>query len=202
MNDDERKRKPHVPLDYQAPVKKPADFNAQIPKSVFWTLLLAGVLAVAWILTRPPPRLYDENGERCLGNLHQIALAILLYQQDYGGVNPDSLDQLVYEHLTPGVFVCPASKQTIANVSDGAATQEIARAILAGGHITYIYLGKGLTDKTTPANAVIAYEPLGNHDDGMHVLCGDGRAILVNVPRGRAIIAATAATTRPVMLPP
>jgi prepilin-type processing-associated H-X9-DG protein len=118
------------------------------------------------------------NRAKCASNLHQIGLAILLYQEDNGGAYPDTLGRVyLNEQIGPEVFVCPSG-----NDERSAATQpsEVAADIDAGPakhHCSYVYLGRGLTDKTVTATTVIAYDVLGDHDeDGGNVLYGDGHA--------------------------
>ncbi len=114
---------------------------------------------------------------KCSSNLHQIGLAILLYQQDHGGAYPDTLGRLAEnEQIGAEVFVCPSGND---ERSDGATPAAVAADIDAGPakhHCSYVYVGRGLTDKTETAATVVAYDPLSDHDDdGGNVLYGDGR---------------------------
>ena len=118
------------------------------------------------------------NRAKCASNLHQIGLAILLYQQDHGGAYPDTLGRLVEtEQIGAEVFVCPSG-----NDEKSSATQpsEIAADIDAGPakhHCSYVYLGRGLTDRTVKDTTLIAFDVPDDHDrDGVNVLYGDGHA--------------------------
>jgi prepilin-type processing-associated H-X9-DG protein len=111
-----------------------------------------------------PPR------SRCASNLTQIGNAVLLYANDHNGHMPPGIAGLLEEDLTTAVLICPASNDTPAF---NPTTQPTEADVLAGGHLSYIYLGAGFTYPAS-ASAVIAYEPLSNHQGaGMNVLFGD-----------------------------
>ena len=130
--------------------------------------------------------------------MHQIGLAILFYQNYHNQAYPNSLSELMEEQITPAVFVCPESNDT---PSTAATTQAIAADWATPGHLSYIYLGKGLNDKTATADTVVLYEPLSNHGGtGMNVLFGDGHADWFNATIGSKIIAAAATGRRPISL--
>jgi hypothetical protein len=113
------------------------------------------------------------NRVKCASNLRQIGHAITLYANENGGAYPDTLEQLVLtQDVTAEVFVCPDSHDTKATGADATA---VAKNMGAGGHVSYVYLGKGLTEGTVRGQTVIAYESLANHGGaGMNVLRGDG----------------------------
>src|SRR6185295_6594467 len=88
-----------------------------------------------------------EAGRRasCAGNLTQIYLAITLYANQNAGRFPDTLDALVLDGSVPSeLLVCPSSKDTPAA---GTTPQQQASNLTdgKGNHISYVYLGKGLT---------------------------------------------------------
>jgi len=143
----------------------------------------------------------------CCSNEHQIGLAILLYQQDHAGHYPDSLAAILSaEEIGPAVFVCPDSNDTAAVLpppppgQDRPTTRQVAAALVVPGHVSYVYCGHAdWTDAVVPADAIILYEPPANHGGtGSNVLFGDGHAEFVPMPRAGRLIAATAATSRPV----
>jgi prepilin-type processing-associated H-X9-DG protein len=69
------------------------------------------------------------------------------------------------------------------------------------GHCSYIYLGKGLNDRTVAADTVVLYEPLTNHQgDGMHVLFGDFHVEWVPASIAQTILTQHAASTQPIRL--
>lgn len=111
------------------------------------------------------------NQVACASQLKSLGSAILLYSNEYRGVYPASLDQLyLSQDIPPEVFVCPSSNDTEAT---GANPQAIAKDLTAGGHLSYVYLGKGMNNSVS-ANTIIAYEPLSNHGTGSNFLFGDG----------------------------
>jgi prepilin-type processing-associated H-X9-DG protein len=140
------------------------------------------------------------NRAECLSNMHQIGLAIILYQNDHNLSYPNSLPELLEEQISPAAFVCPSSNDTPSN---GATTQAIAADWSKPGHLSYIYVGKGLNDKTATADTVVLYEPMSNHaGDGKNVLFGDGHTDWVNATVGAKIIAAAATGKLPITCDP
>jgi type II secretory pathway pseudopilin PulG len=137
------------------------------------------------------------NKAKCALNLHQIGLAIALYAKDHGGQYPPSLAVLVeQEKLSSAVFVCPSSNQEPAAATDTAGVAaELATAEKGEvGHrkcLSYVYVGKGLNTATVAATAIVAYEPLENHDgDGTNVLFGDEHTEWVNKKAWPSVAAA------------
>jgi prepilin-type processing-associated H-X9-DG protein len=137
----------------------------------------------------------------CLSNLHQIGLYISQYAQDHGGQYPDFLATLLLAnagHLRPSVFVCPTSPDSPAV---GATTQAIQTNLQSPGHVSYVYLGKGLNRRTVPPNAVIAIDAVCNHRGGVNVLYGDGHVQWADSLIAAKIFSKVAATSRPVTIP-
>jgi prepilin-type processing-associated H-X9-DG protein len=78
----------------------------------------------------------------------------------------------------------------------------VAVNLVAGGHNSFIYLGRGLTTTTTPADAIIIYEPLTNNfGEGMSVLFGDGHVEFVDVKFAAALVSKAATGKYPVTMP-
>ena len=135
-----------------------------------------------------PPRVY------CASNLRQIGQGIQLYANEHGGLfPPDLATMLLTDDLTADACVCPATQDTRA---EGATTQAVATNLTAGGHLSYVYTGKGLTGGA-PRNAVLAYEPLGNHGAGLNVLFADGSVQWLDATQGQRLIAELAAGHNP-----
>jgi len=111
---------------------------------------------------------------RCSSHLRLIALASIMYANANGGRFPDAInDVLLTQEITSDPFVCPATSHTPAR---GPTTQAVAADLTAGGHLSYVYVGKGLTyspNDNTLAGTVLAYEPLTNHGDGVNVAYAD-----------------------------
>ncbi len=92
--------------------------------------------------------------------------------------------------MQPDTLVCWESNDEAAY---GPTTQAILADLHRPGHLSYIYLGQGLTKATVTADTVIAYEPLSNHGNkGMNILFGDGHAEWWDAKNGPQIIAAAA----------
>ncbi|MDB5304512.1 MAG: hypothetical protein JWM97_2061 [Phycisphaerales bacterium] len=109
----------------------------------------------------------------CTYNLHLIGYACLMYAKDdpHGRFPARFEDLLLKEDISANVFCCPESDDTPAQ---GPTTQAAVDQLSAGGHLSYIYVGAGLTNRSD-ANVVVAYEPLKNHHgEGMNVLFADG----------------------------
>jgi len=141
--------------------------------------------------------------------MRQIGQAIAMYANNHNGQFPDDLKTVLEnEDLPTAVFVCPSSNDRVASVA--ATTQATAAGLSQPGHLSYLYLGKGLTNQTVTDDSVILYEPLTNHASaGMNVMFGDfhvewlsaaeAATILKQVAAKRGIVRypLTAATTAP-----
>jgi hypothetical protein len=196
----EEKVEPQIPLNYETPFERPVNLNPRVPNSISWTVMAIGLIAIGWVLTLASRAPFQERRNRCASNLHQIGLEILLYSQDNNGSYPDSLATLMLaEPMDPSIFVCPASSDT---PTTAPSTQAMADDMSKPGHVSYIYLGKGLTDKTVLSNQIIAYEPLANHGDGIDVLLSNGTSRFVDAKSATKIISDANAGIRPVMVPP
>ena len=155
--------RPVVAIDYAGPGVSPR------PRARWWLWLapvIAALLLVGLFVTyqtlapvHGSPSRGQAPQERCVNNLRQIGLACLMYANEHANQFPDTLSEVLRdEDITPEVFVCPSSNDTPAN---GPTTQALVANLTAGGHLSYIYVGKGLTS-AAPATAVLAYEPMTN----------------------------------------
>ncbi len=125
------------------------------------------------------------NQVKCASQLKSLGFAVLLYSNENRGAYPDSLEQLyLTQDITPEIFVCPDSSDTKAT---GATPEAIAKDLTAGGHLSYVYVGKGMTSRVSPAT-VIAYEPLTNHGHGSNVLFGDGTVTFIRKAQAEPMI--------------
>ena len=117
-----------------------------------------------------------------------------MYAAENGGRYPQDFTALLLtQDLTSEVFVCYATDDERA---DGPTIQAVAEKLSAGGHLSYVYTGKGMT-LNSPADAVLAYEPLSNHGGGMNVLFADGRVNWIDPVQGRKLLAELAAGHNP-----
>lgn len=136
---------------------------------------------------------------RSASNLREIGQAILLYYTDHGGAYPDSFQTiLLNEDITSDVFVSPLSSDTPAV---GPTTQAVAAQLTSGGHLSYVYLGRGLSASTATADTIVAYEKMTASMGGMNVLFGDGHVEWVDATTAAKIIARAAAGQFPVTMP-
>ena len=160
-----------TPLDYASPTtNKP---GRGLP--VFLWIVVA-VIATALSVSMLLPSLSGRsrplsNRVKCASNLKQIGNAMLLYSLDHGGRYPDGIEGLLEEDITTPVFICPQTNDSPAKA--GPTTKATAANVESGGHLSYVYIGKGMMN-SAPADVVVAYEPLANHQNtGMNVLYGD-----------------------------
>jgi len=158
----------------------------------WWPLLtLGGLVLVAPLVVSVLMPSFQGSPDRplrpmCARNLRMIGTAVWMYANEHGGSFPNDLATvLLMEELGADAFVCPATDNTAAG---GATTRAVAANLTAGGHLSYLYAGKGLTVKS-PGDAVVAYEPLSNHGAGMNVLYADTHVDWVDAPKARKLMA-------------
>ena len=184
------------PRDYASPSSNPQ----RRTRPVAWTIaaVFAVLLLIVFSIVASSAR-SAVNRENCASNLHQISRFILVYANENQGRYPDKLGDLMDLDITTAAFICPESNDEAA--VPGPTTQASSANVHAGGHLSYIYLGKGITG-TPPATMVIAYEPLTNHaNSGMNVLFGDGHVDFVGLPAATTLIAELNAGQNPPKTP-
>jgi len=97
------------------------------------------------------------NRVRCAATLRQIGSACLRYSFENDRY-PQDLDVLLKNgYLTSADLNCPSPKPSAASA----------------GQSSYVYLGANMS-QNTPADAVLAYESITNHNDGINILFNDG----------------------------
>lgn len=146
----------------------------------------------------------QANRVKCASNLRQIGQAAQLFANDHNGNFPDTPEQLLaHSDLESIVFVCPSSNDTAA---PGADSRTQAANLRAGGHLSYVYVGKGLSVTSGPGatgKAVVAYEALTNHaNGGINVLYSDGHVEFVPPQQAMQLIADLQAGKNPTSVPP
>jgi len=170
-----------------------------------WFILVAGFLVLVCLtvslmmpsLQRGPHRTLRI---RSASNLRQIGQAIELYERDNNGTFPDTFGVLLMnEDITSADFVSPQSNDTPA---EGVTPREVAANLTAGGHLSYVYLGRGLTTQTVKDDFVIAYERPGLWPNGGgNILFGDGHVEFDDADTLNRIAAQHDAGVTPVVLP-
>jgi len=120
----------------------------------------------------------------CMANLKKIGSAVDLYAYGNYGMFPEGFGRLMTAQQLPAdTLICPDGNETPAANAD-----DLAR----GRHSSYFYAGKGLNKRSgagAGAAAVVAYEPLSHHGDGIHVLFSDGHVSFVPLPQAKQVIA-------------
>jgi prepilin-type processing-associated H-X9-DG protein len=140
-----------------------------ILKPLLFILAVMAVPVVIFVGARLFKTTYEMSA--CETNLKQIAAAMSQYAADHHGDYPDSFRTiLLHEPISSSAFVCPATNQSPAT---GPTTRDAANE-MTRDHISYTYLGGAFTSSSVKPDSALAYEPLSNHGDGLHVLYGDG----------------------------
>jgi hypothetical protein len=165
-------------------------------------LIILGVIVAAILVLVLLPLLSSSPVSprvKSASNLRQIGQAILLYSSDNNGAYPDSFRTiLLSEDVSSDRFVSPLSFDTPAQ---GGNQQAIADQLTAGGHLSYVYLGNGLTTTNVTPDTIVAYEKLEHVVDGTNILYSDGRVDWVDRVIAAKIIASAQAGKFPVTMP-
>jgi prepilin-type processing-associated H-X9-DG protein len=156
------------PLEYASGTGRSPRRRAVLVAVVCALLAIVATAIVLPSFNRSP---HHDLRLRCRSNLRTIGQGVQMYANENRGRFPDDFAALVLtQDLTSEGFVCLATNDTRA---EGPTTQAVATNLTAGGHLSYVYTGKGMS-LSSPATAVVAYEPPSNHGDGMNVLYADG----------------------------
>ena len=182
-----------TPLGYSPP-PPPKSSATKILLIVLAVVLVGGVFACGCMVSILLPSLNrareQANRVKCASNLRQIGQGVQMYANNHGGQCPDTFEQLLVDQdLSPDVFVCHSTTDSYA---PGATAQAQAANLSKGGHLSYVYAGKGLTQPGSFAasrNIVLAYEPLTNHtSQGVNMLFADGHVAFVPAAQAKQII--------------
>ena len=196
-----------------APMPAPAPQSPAAAKQGGWgvTLMTVGgvlllILLLVIVLLPPLSRAREQaNRVKCASNMRQLGQAMFIYASVNAGAFPDRVDKLL-SYIGSANFVCPSSDDSPAA---GQTPQIQANTLYAGGHLSYVYVGAGLSTTSGPgtvSTTVVLYEPLSNHKEGVNVLYADGSVSFLARPAAQAMIAAlpapaTQGTTQPVTQP-
>ena len=154
-------------------------------------IILAAIAIRTLIHTNFPIAQQAVNQSICASNMRQIGQAVIRYSNENKTEYPPDLQTLLKtQAITSQVFVCPATKDTPA---PGQTNTQQAKALSTPGHLSYIYLGKGLATSTVKPETIVLYEPLSNHAAnpnalGMNVLYGDGHVSFENESTAKKIL--------------
>jgi prepilin-type processing-associated H-X9-DG protein len=147
-------------------------FGRRIRAIFFLVVGLLALLFLISVFSTPLNRSHTEPRVKSASNLRQIGQGILLYCNDHGGAFPDTFQAILLDgDITSDVFVSPMGSDTRAVDPTMQAT---ADQLTEGGHLSYVYLGRGLTTKTVTDDTIVAYEKLSIAGYGANVLFGDG----------------------------
>jgi prepilin-type processing-associated H-X9-DG protein len=200
-----------MPARRSAPAPAPTPAPAPQPPAAKggWgvTLMTVGgvlllILLLVIVLLPPLSRAREQaNRVKCASNMRQLGQAMFIYASVNAGAFPDRIDKLL-SYIGSGTFVCPSSDDSPAA---GQTPQIQANTLYAGGHLSYVYVGAGLSTTAGPgtvSTTVVLYEPLGNHKEGVNVLYADGSVSFLARPAAQAMIAALPApATQPATQP-
>ena len=155
-------------MAYASPIEARSNRKISSLWLVVEILIGASALLVFWSFVTTH---HGSDKIECALQLRHIGNGLLLYANNFKGNFPDNLSGVIEEEVQPAELVCPSSKDTPAPVD--ATTQATIANVDAGGHLSYIYLGKGRSNNL-PAGFILVYEPLAHHSNaGMNVLFGD-----------------------------
>lgn len=161
----------------------PAQRRWSMSRLLLWAvaIIVIGGMLISVMLPSLCKAREPANRVKCSANLRQIGLAISQYAEENGGHFPPSLAVLLkHADISLECLVCPSSndERLSLTTTDEALADLAAAEQNAPGHkhgLSYVYVGGGWNAKTVPATAVLAYEPLENHNgQGANVLYGDG----------------------------
>ncbi|MGD0769833.1 MAG: H-X9-DG-CTERM domain-containing protein [Tepidisphaeraceae bacterium] len=156
------------PLEYA----RPGNWRSRRPHWFLWCLLAVLVfLLLSILLPTGYVSPHRANQIKSASNLLQIGQAISLYTIAHKGEYPDSFRTIfLNEDVVSEVFVSPERFETPASGPWPAITDQV----IPGGHLSYIYLGRGLSGNTVKPNTIVAYEMIPHAGGGTNVLFGDG----------------------------
>jgi hypothetical protein len=129
--------------------------------AMFLVLLGLGIFRAYVYSTQVDGHLVSRMMSQCSSNLRAVGDALLVYANGHAGRYPANLQDLCAgpSGLTADLLICPA---TMEEPSWSRVPLPKATELVAHGHLSYVYLGKGL-GLDAPPDAVLAYEPLSNH---------------------------------------
>jgi prepilin-type processing-associated H-X9-DG protein len=168
-----------------------------------WFFTITIVILVLGFCTLQPWN-WENNWEtaglvKSISNLRQISDSLARYTHDFQGQYPDSFRTLLLnEPIKSDVFISPLRNETSAQ---GPTTQAVADQLTNGGHLSYVYLGKGLSTETVTPDTIVAYELMSDNirTKLASFLYGDGHVEYQDATYYKNILAAAASGKFPVI---
>src|SRR5688572_11114474 len=163
--------------------------------------LLAVLVLLLLVLVPPLQRAREQaNRAQCATHMRQLGQAMAIYATVNGGRFPDRIDRLL-AYVPSSSFVCPSCNDTPAL---GQTPQAQAANLATPGHLSYVYVGHtySTASMANASTAIVLYEPLSNHADGINVLYADGAVNFLNRGVATVTIAQIAARTPPAPVGP
>ncbi len=186
------------PLNYAAPSNNPSRQTSRLMviRVLIFLLFLLVLILLPSLESSRMHALLNRQGS----NLRQIGQAILLYSVDHRDEYPDSFQTLILnEDIASAAFVSPFRSETPAV---GPTTQAIASQLtVGGGHMSYVYLGKGLLMSQTTFDTIVAYDLPATPGAGTNMLFGDGLVEYIDPPTTAKILARASTGKFPVTRP-
>lgn len=121
----------------------------------------------------------------CANNMRVIGIALESYTLESRGVLPPSLELLVEgQFITPGGLVCPTLDADADEVMHLPLKEQAAWAARHGNYIYVPVDRRGMYDP----EAILLYDPPGNHRKGINILFGDRHTEFVSTARAMELL--------------
>ncbi|HEX8342005.1 MAG TPA: hypothetical protein VF624_13955 [Tepidisphaeraceae bacterium] len=178
-------------------------------------VVLALAIGLALLLPQLDRAREPANRIKCASRLRQLSHLLTAYTAAHESQYPPDLQTLAKwtvdsgnpTEVLPNGFTCASAYSDDARSIEP--THQISDLFTSPSrHVTYVYVGNGLTDDKTRESVVIAYDEFHNHSHaGINVLFADGHIEWIDLGRdsamnvvGRSLAEQTSQHTRPVIL--
>jgi prepilin-type processing-associated H-X9-DG protein len=148
---------------------------------IFSLLVFPTILALlSWSI------MYVREASRtisCQSNLRELSYLIINYAAEHEGQLPDGWEDMA-GMIPPEYLRFMVCKEAGDAPPRGPTTQAVVDEFRAGGHVSYVYLGRGRTMRSLKQNTPLVYDPH-PHDGKMLFLFADGHSEAL--PHARAV---------------